>query len=67
MKDGSKATNLILSSLEKVSGIAKLSHTNTKFADELEWMKVVTLRAVITRWNSQFLTVERILAIPTIK
>jgi hypothetical protein len=53
VKDGLKATNSILSSLEKVSAIAKLSHTNTKFAEKLDLMKVVIPRAVIIRWNSQ--------------
>ena len=41
--------------------MAKLSHTCTKFAEKLELMKVSIHRAVITRWNSQFLLVERIL------
>ncbi|CAF4059680.1 unnamed protein product [Rotaria sordida] len=67
VKDGLKETQSILSSLEKVSTIAKLSHKNTKFAEKLEMMKISIPRAVITRWNSQFLTVESILAIPTLE
>jgi hypothetical protein len=67
VKDGLKEAKSISSSLEKVSAIAKLSHTSNKFAEKLELMKVSIPRAVITRWNSQFLTVERILAIPTFK
>ena len=65
VKDELKGTKSILSSLEKVSAIAKLSHTYTKFAEKLELMKVSLPRAVVTRWNSQFLMVERILAIPS--
>ena len=67
VKDGLNQTKSILSSLEKVSAIAKLSHTCTKFAEKLELMKLSIPRAVITRWNSQFLLVERILAIPSIE
>lgn len=67
VKDGLKEAKSITSSLEKVSAIAKLSHTSIKFAEKLELMKVSIPRAVITRWNSQFLMVERILAIPAFK
>ena len=67
VKDGLNQTKSILSSLEKVSAIAKLSHTCTKFAEKLELMKVSIPRAVITRWNSQFSLVEHILAIPSIE
>ena len=66
VKDGLKEAKSILSSLEKVSAIAKLSHTNIKFAEKLELMKVSIPRAIVTRWNSQFLMVERILTIPTL-
>jgi hypothetical protein len=65
VKDGLNETKSILSSLEKVSVIAKLSHTCTKFAEKLELMEVSIPRAVVTRWNSQVLLVERILAIPS--
>ncbi|CAF3849642.1 unnamed protein product [Rotaria magnacalcarata] len=64
--DGLKEAQSILLSLGKVSTIAKLSQTNTKFAEKLELMKVSIPRAIIIRWNSQFLMVERILAIPTL-
>ncbi|CAF2100505.1 unnamed protein product [Rotaria magnacalcarata] len=67
VSDGLKETKSVLSSLEKVSAIAKLSHTSTKFAEKLDAMNLSIPRAVITRWNSQFLTVERILAIPYIE
>jgi hypothetical protein len=67
VRDGLKETKLVLSSLEKISTIAKLSHTSTKLAEKLESIKVSISRAIITRWNSQFLMVERILAIPSVK
>ena len=50
-----------------MSAIAKLSHKNTKFAEKLDAMKISIPRAVVTRWNSQFLTVESVLAIPTLE
>jgi len=65
VNDGLKEAKSIKSTLEKVSAIAKLAHTNSKFAEEIESMKVSIPRAVITRWNSQFLVVERILSIPS--
>ncbi|CAF1525311.1 unnamed protein product, partial [Adineta ricciae] len=67
VKDGLKQCQSIIYALEKVSAIAKLAHTSTKFAERLDAMKVSIPRAVITRWNSQFLTVERILTIPSIE
>ncbi|CAF1471141.1 unnamed protein product, partial [Adineta ricciae] len=67
VKDGLKEAQPILSSLEKVSAIAKLSHKNTKFSEILDSMKLSMPRVVKTRWNSQFLTVERVLAIPTLE
>ncbi|UJR17867.1 hypothetical protein I4U23_004766 [Adineta vaga] len=67
VKDGLKEAKSIVNALEKVSAIAKLAHTSTKFAEKLDLMKVSIPRAVITRWNSQFMTVERILTIPTIE
>jgi hypothetical protein len=65
VKDGLQETKPFLSSLEKVSAIAKLSHTCSKFSEKLESMKISIPRAVVTRWNSQFLLVERILSIPS--
>ena len=65
VKDGLYETKSILPSLEKVSAIAKISHTNAKFAEKLDSINVSIPRAIITRWNSQFLMVERILSIPT--
>ena len=67
VKDGLKEATPIVAALEKVSAIAKLAHTSTKFAEKLDSMKVSIPRAVITRWNSQFMTVERILSIPSIE
>ncbi|CAF1690845.1 unnamed protein product, partial [Adineta ricciae] len=67
VKDGLKEAQPILSSLEKVSAIAKLSHKNIKFSEILDSMKLSIPRAVKTRWDSQFLTVERVLAIPTLE
>ncbi|CAF0735235.1 unnamed protein product [Adineta steineri] len=67
VKDGLKEAKSIVCALEKVSAIAKLAHTSTKFAEKLDLLKVSIPRAVITRWNSQFMTVERILAIPTVE
>ena len=67
VKDGLKETQSILSSLEKVPAIAKLSHKNKKFAEKLDAMKISIPRAVVICWNSQFLTVESVLAIPTLE
>ncbi|CAF4404450.1 unnamed protein product, partial [Rotaria sp. Silwood2] len=47
--------------------LQKLVHTSTKFAEKLDLMKLSIPRAVITRWNSQFMCVERILSIPSIE
>ncbi|CAF1567481.1 unnamed protein product, partial [Didymodactylos carnosus] len=66
VKDGLHEIKSILPSLEKVSAIAKLSHTNAKFAEKLESIKVSLPRAIVTRWNSQILMVERILVVPTL-
>lgn len=65
VKDGLQETKTILTALEKVSLIAKLAHTSLKFAEKLDSMKLSIPRAVITRWNSQFMCVERVLAIPS--
>lgn len=67
VKDGLQETKTMLTALEKVSSIAKHAHTSTKFAEKLDLMKASIPRAVITRWNSQFMCVERILAIPSIE
>jgi hypothetical protein len=65
VKDRLQETKPFLSSLKKVSTIAKLSHTCSKFSEKLESMKISIPRAVVTRWNFQFLLVERILSIPS--
>ncbi|CAF3595701.1 unnamed protein product [Rotaria sp. Silwood1] len=49
VKEGLQETKSILGALEKVSLITKLAHTNTKFAEKLDLMKVSIPRAVITR------------------
>ncbi|CAF3476691.1 unnamed protein product [Rotaria socialis] len=49
VRDELKETKSILSSLEKVSAIAKLSHTSTKFAEKLEVINLSIPRAVVTR------------------
>jgi hypothetical protein len=66
VNDGLKESTSIKCALEKVSAIAKLAHTTTKFAEKLESMNVSIPRAVVTRWNSQFTVVERILSISSI-
>ncbi|CAF4269124.1 unnamed protein product [Rotaria sp. Silwood2] len=48
VKEGLQETKSILGSLEKVSSIAKLAHTSTKFAEKLDLMKVSIPRALIT-------------------
>ncbi|CAF2007788.1 unnamed protein product [Rotaria magnacalcarata] len=65
VNNGLKEAETILGALEKVSAIAKLAHTSTKFAEKLDLMKVLIPRAIITRWNSQFMCIERILSIPS--
>ncbi|CAF4986110.1 unnamed protein product, partial [Rotaria sp. Silwood1] len=45
----------------------KHSHKNTKFAGKLDAMKISIPCAVITRWNSQLLTTESVLTIPTLE
>ncbi|CAF4583275.1 unnamed protein product [Rotaria sp. Silwood2] len=67
VNDGLKEAKSILGTLEKVSAIAKLAPTSSKFAEKLELMKVSIPRAVITRWNSQFVVVERILTISSLE
>lgn len=66
VRDGLKECTPILVALDKVSAIAKLAHTSTKFAEKLDSIKVSIPRAIITRWNSHFATVEKILTIPPI-
>ena len=63
VQDGLKEAKSIVCALEKVSAIAKLAHTSSKFSEKLELMKVSISRAVVTRWNFQLVTVERILSI----
>jgi len=64
VKDGLKDSTSVQSSLEKISKIAKLSHSSTTVAERFEKMKVHIPRANKTRWNSQY---EMILAIVDIE
>lgn len=54
VKDGLKGSTCIQSSLEKISKIAKLSHSSTTAAERFENIKVYIPRANKTRWNSQY-------------
>lgn len=64
VKDCLKGLTGIQSSLEKVSGIAKLSHSSTVIAERFENIKVCIPRANKTRWNSQYDMVVNIVGIP---
>jgi len=54
IKDGLKGATSVQSALEKVSKIAKLSHSSTTIAERFEKIKVCIPRANKTRWNSQY-------------
>ncbi|CAF1621781.1 unnamed protein product [Adineta ricciae] len=64
VKDGLKESNCSRSALAKVAQIAKLSHTSIPVAEKLQELKFSIPEAVITRWNSQFITITKVLDIP---
>lgn len=65
VNDGIKAGGVALSSLKKVASLAKLAHTSTIFAEQLEKAHYTIPRANRTRWNSQFQTVKKVVSIPS--
>jgi len=65
VNDGIKACAAAVSSLKKVAGLAKLAHTSTVFAEQLEKNKCNIPKANRTRWNSQFQTVKKVTTIPS--
>ena len=65
VNDGIKASTTAVSSLQKVANLAKLAHTSTAFSEQLVRFKYTIPRANRTRWNSQFLTVKKVIEIPT--
>ncbi len=65
VSDGLKHVSAIQTALNKVSKIAKLSHTSTIFAEKLEQLGKSIPRANKTRWNSQFNMVEKLCRIPS--
>ena len=65
VNDGIKSCNAAVSSLMKVASLAKLAHTSTVFAEQLEKGKYNIPKANRTRWNSQFQTVKKIINIPS--
>jgi hypothetical protein len=65
VNDGIKACSIASSSLKKVAGLAKLAHTSTVFAEQLEKADFTIPKANRTRWNSQFLMVKHVIIIPS--
>ena len=66
VKDGLKESECTRSAMAKVAEIAKLSHKSIPVAEKLQEFKLTIPLAIITRWNSQFITVSKILEIPNI-
>ena len=64
VKDGLDESECIRSPLGKVAEIAKLSHKSIVVAEKLQNENFSIPEAVVTRWNSQFLTVSKVLDIP---
>ncbi len=65
VKDGLKGLTGIQSALEKISKIAKLSHSSTTMAECFEKIQVCIPKANKTRWNSQYAMVMRVVGIQT--
>ncbi|CAF4150658.1 unnamed protein product [Rotaria sordida] len=63
VKDGLKGLTGIQSSLEKISKIAKLSHSSTLVSERFEKIQICIPKANITRWNSQYETVVTVTSI----
>ncbi|CAF5183260.1 unnamed protein product, partial [Rotaria magnacalcarata] len=59
VKDGLDGSGCTRSAMAKVTEIAKLSHKSIPVAEKLQEFKLSILLAVITRWNSQFITVSK--------
>jgi hypothetical protein len=66
VKNGLNESGYTRSTMAKVAEIAKLSHKSIPVAEKLQEFKLSIPLAVITRWNSQFITVSRILDIPNV-
>ncbi|CAF5139532.1 unnamed protein product, partial [Rotaria magnacalcarata] len=64
VKDGLNESECIRSPLSKVAEIAKLSHKSITIAEKLQNEKFSIPDAIVTRWNSQFLTVSKVVDIP---
>lgn len=65
IKDALKSSDYVQTSLEKVSKIAKLSHSSTIVAERLESLRVSIPNANKTRWNSQYDMVNAMVGIPS--
>ena len=65
VNDGIKVSTIAVSSLQRVASLAKLAHTSTAFSEQLARFKYTIPWANRTRWNSQFLTVKKVIEIPT--
>lgn len=63
IKDGLKGATSVQSALEKVSKIAKLSHSSTIIAERFEKIQAYIPRANKTRWNSQYVMVTNVVGI----
>lgn len=63
VNDGLKGVTNMKSTLEKISKIAKLSHSSTIIAERFEKIQVTIPRANKTRWNSQYSMVMAITGI----
>lgn len=66
VKDGLTESACSRSAVAKVALIAKLSHQSIPVAEKLQESKLSIPKAVITRWNSQFITVSKVLDIPQV-
>ena len=64
VKDGLTEVTSIRLAMAKVAGIATLSHKSTTVAEKLQDIKMSIPMAVSTRWNSQYVTVSKIVDIP---
>ncbi|CAF3421519.1 unnamed protein product [Rotaria socialis] len=63
INDGLKGSICVQPSLEKISKIAKLSHSSTAVAERLENIQVCVPNANKTRWNSQYDMVVTVIGI----
>jgi len=64
--DGLRESGCTRSAMAKVAEIAKLSHKSIPVAEKLQELKLTIPLAVITRWNSQFITVSKAVEIPNV-